>query len=216
LLNLYTLHGDKPAISIPYPPDLKLACFIDPYRFLKPERFHDNLKNMYKTIIFLISIIIMTESCQHTSVPKDSRYLSMVGDISYDPKLDDPNFTLCDEKNTKQYHNLNEEMQYEGEKYALDNIFATRYKQTGGATDSGMIRIRFMVNCKGQTGRFRMISSGYDYKEKQFNQAITDQLMTITKSLTGWKILSDKRGPKDYYQYLIFKIRDGQIKEILP
>lgn len=166
--------------------------------------------------IFLISIILMTQSCQQQSVPKDSKYLSMVGDIAHDPKLDDPNFTLCDEKKTKQYHNLNEEMQYEGEKYALNNIFTTQYKPTGGVTDSGMIRIRFMVNCKGQTGRFRLISSGYDYKEKQFDKTITDQLMTITKSLKGWKILTDKTGPKDYYLYLIFKISDGQIKEILP
>jgi hypothetical protein len=171
---------------------------------------------MCKTIIFLISIIILTESCQHPSVPKDSKYLSMVGDIAYDPRLDDPNFTLCYEKNTKQYHNLNEEMQYEGDKYALVNIFATQFKPSDGATDSGIIRIRFIVNCKGQTGRFRLISSGYDYKEKQFSKVITDQLMAITKSLRGWKILSDKRGPKDYYQYLIFKITDGQIQEILP
>lgn len=159
---------------------------------------------------------MITHSCQQLSVLKASKYHPMVGDIEYDPKLDDPNFTLCDEKNTKQYHNLNEEMQYEGEKYALDNIFATQYKPTDEAKDSGMIRIRFLVNCKGQTGRFRMICSGYDYKEKKFNQAITDQLMAIAKSLTGWKILSDKRGPKDYYQYLLFKITDGQIKEILP
>lgn len=171
---------------------------------------------MYKTIIFFISIIIMTQSCRHQSIPKDSRYLSMVGDIAHDPKLDDPNFTLCDENNTKQYHNLNEEMQYEDEKYALDQTFATQFKADPTIKDSGMIRIRFMVNCKGETGRFRLISSGYDYKEKQFNNAITDQLMTIMKNLKGWKILSDKRGPKDYYQYLIFKITDGQIKEIMP
>jgi len=166
--------------------------------------------------IFLFSIILMTQSCQQQSVPKDSKYLSMVGDIAHDPKLDDPNFTLCDEKNTKQYHNLNEEMQYEGEKYALDQTFTSQFKTDPMIKDSGMIRIRFMVNCKGQTGRFRMISSGYDYKTKQFDKTITDQLMTITKSLKGWKILTDKTGPKDYYQYLIFKISDGQIKEILP
>ena len=158
----------------------------------------------------------MTQSCQHPSLLQNSKYRSMVGDIAHDPKLDDPSFTLCDENNTKQYHNLNEEMQYEGEKYALNNIFATQFKTSEEARDSGMIRIRFIVNCKGETGRFRLMSSGYDYKEKQFNNAITDQLMAITKSLKGWKILSDKRGPKDYYQYLIFKITDGQIKEIMP
>ena len=166
--------------------------------------------------IFLISIILMTQSCQQHSVPKNSKYLSMVGDIAHDPNLDDPNFTLCDEKNTKQYHNLNEEMQYEGEKYALDHTFMSKFKADPTIKDSGLIRIRFIVNCKGETGRFRLMSSGDDYKEIQFNKAITDQLMTITKSLKGWKILSDNRGPKDYYQYLIFKITDGQIKEILP
>ncbi|MBK8346827.1 MAG: hypothetical protein IPL08_04110 [Saprospiraceae bacterium] len=140
----------------------------------------------------------------------------MVGDIDYDAKLDDTNFTLCNEKNTKQYHNLNEELQYEDEKYTLNHTFISQFKPDPTIKDSGMIRIRFIVNCKGETGRFRLISSGYDYKEKQFDKAITDQLMTITKSLKGWKILSDKRGPKDYYQYLIFKISDGQIKEILP
>jgi len=107
-------------------------------------------------------------------------------------------------------------MQYEGEKYALVQTFSSQFKADPKIKDSGMIRIRFMVNCKGQTGRFRMISSGYDYKEKQFNKKITTQLMTITKSLTGWKILTDKKVPKDYYQYLLFKITDGQIKEILP
>ncbi|MBK7638291.1 MAG: hypothetical protein WAT22_04235 [Saprospiraceae bacterium] len=164
----------------------------------------------------VLSLFLITQSCQQQFVAKDSKYLSMVGDIEHDPTLDDPDFTLCNKKNTKQYHNLNEDMQYEGEKYALDKVFATLYKPIEKAKDSGMVRIRFLVNCKGQTGRFRMISSGHDYKEKQFDKTITDQLMSITKSLTGWKILSDKSEPKDYYQYLIFKIEDGQIKEILP
>ncbi len=171
---------------------------------------------MRKIYLFLISILIVIQSCQQHSIPKNSKYLSMVGDIDYDAKLDDTNFTLCNEKNTKQYHNLNEELQYEDEKYTLNHTFISQFKPDPTIKDSGMIRIRFIDNCKGETGRFRLISSGYDYKEKQFDKAITDQLMTITKSLKGWKILSDKRGPKDYYQYLIFKISDGQIKEILP
>lgn len=166
--------------------------------------------------LFILSLLLMTQSCQQNIVPKDSKYLSMVGDIEHDPKTDDSNFTLCNEKGTKQYHNLNSELQYEGENYELNKIFFNQYKPSDKAKDSGMVRIRFLVNCKGQAGRFRMISSGYDYKEKQFDKAITDQLMSITKGLNGWKILSDNSVPKDYYQYLIFKITDGQLKEIMP
>ena len=35
---------------------------------------------MYKTIIFFISIVVMTESCQQHSVPKNSKYLSISAD----------------------------------------------------------------------------------------------------------------------------------------
>ncbi len=172
---------------------------------------------MTKMFIPFLSLLLIAQSCQQQYVSKDSKYLAMVGDIEHDPTLDDPEFTLCNEKNTYQYHNLNGDMQYEGEKYALKKFFASQYKPVNKAKDSGMIRIRFLVNCKGQTGRFRIISSGHDYKEKQFDKAITDQLMTITKGLKGWKVLSEEGGnPKDYYQYLTFKISEGQIKEILP
>lgn len=166
--------------------------------------------------IFLISIILMTQGCQQHSVPQDSKYLRMVGDIQQDSILDDANFVVCNEQNTMQYHNLNEEVQYEGEKYALDQTFTSQFKADPTIKDSGMIRIRFLVNCKGETGRFRLTAAGYDYKEKQFDPYITDQLIRITKGLKGWKMLSDKTGPKDYYQYLIFKMDEGNITEILP
>lgn len=66
------------------------------------------------------------------------------------------------------------------------DFLATIAQQTiKKSKDSGMVRIRFIVNCKGQPGRFRMISAGYDYKEKQLDKAITDQLMSITKGLSG-------------------------------
>ena len=49
--------------------------------------------------IFLISIILMTQGCQQHSVPQDSKYLRMVGDIQQDSILDDANFVdhLLDE-----------------------------------------------------------------------------------------------------------------------
>jgi len=40
--------------------------------------------------------------------------------------------------------------------------------------------------------------------------------MRITKSLSGWKILPNDEAPTDYYQYLIFKIKNGEIIEIMP
>ncbi|MGL4629975.1 MAG: hypothetical protein ACRCVT_02120 [Leadbetterella sp.] len=80
-----------------------------------------------------------------------------------------------------------------------------------------MIRIRFIVNYKGQTDRFRLIAMDENYKEKVFASSITEQLVKITKSLKGWGLMKyDSTHTFDYYQYLIFKMENGQIKEILP
>jgi len=79
-----------------------------------------------------------------------------------------------------------------------------------------LIRIRFIVNCAGDTGRFRILGMDKDYKQKEFSPSITDQILSITKSLTGWKTKTSNGETYDYYQYLIFKIDKGQIKEILP
>jgi hypothetical protein len=54
------------------------------------------------------------------------------------------------------------------------------------------------------------------YKEKQFDPRITNQLLEITKNLSGWKIKEYHGSEIDYYQYLIFKIEKGEIIEILP
>lgn len=140
----------------------------------------------------------------------------MVGDIPFDPKVDDPAFILCDSTGVKQYHNLHDELEYNGEKSALVKSIKEQFKFRKLAGESGMIRIRFIVNCKGKTDRFRLTSATYDYKEKKFDPDITGQLLSITKNLKGWKILSDKNGPKDYYQYLIFKLSEGNLDEILP
>jgi hypothetical protein len=61
-----------------------------------------------------------------------------------------------------------------------------------------------------------MIASDTNYEPFVFNQGITDQLMELTRKMDGWAILPNTEKPRDYYQYLVFKIESGQISEILP
>ena len=72
------------------------------------------------------------------------------------------------------------------------------------------------MNCKGETDRFRILEMDENYKEKKFNEKITNQLLQISKNLSGWnpKIIQNRN--VDYYQYLIFKIKDGNLIEIMP
>jgi len=77
-------------------------------------------------------------------------------------------------------------------------------------------RIRFVVNCNGKSDRFRILTVNYDYEPIEFDKNITSQLLNITKSLICWIPKSVNGKKVDYYQYLIFKIKDGKIDEILP
>lgn len=160
--------------------------------------------------------MLLVLGCASQSESSTLEYLRWVGDIEYDPQLDTTDFTLCnrDEK-VLQYFNFGVGLQYKDEKKAIKDQFFKNYHQVE-TNQSGWIRIRFIVNCEGETGRFRVISSNMNYQQFDFDERITNQLMAITKSLKGWKVLSLERDPLDYYQYLIFKIDQGKIVEILP
>ena len=147
---------------------------------------------------------------------QDSKYTKYVGDIVFDSTLDNKDFFLCNENNIIQYHNNSKGLEYEEEKPAINEAFKKDYKPIPDTSQNGSIRIRFVVNCKGQTDRFRMIGMDESYQSMQFNAAITDQLLKITKQLDGWIPKSDGGKEVDYYQYLIFKINYGEIIEIMP
>lgn len=163
--------------------------------------------------IAIIAIVLLA-GCTRSN--QDSKYLRWVGDAEFDPEMDAGDFQLCgSEKLVQQYFYFGQGLQYEGEKTALRKRFKEAYLPVETA-QSGWVRIRFIVNCQGQTGRFRMIGSDLDYQEQIFDKRIIDQLLKITQSLEGWAVLSKSGKPRDYYQYLIFKINNGDITDILP
>jgi hypothetical protein len=164
-----------------------------------------------------IVVLSLLLSCKSEKSVSTEKYPRWVGDIAFDPSLDDASFHLCrEEYSVKQYFNMNEGVQFEGEKAAIDSYFHSMYKRPENSSQSGLIRIRFMVNCKGETGRFRLISSNNAYKPMKFSTEISDQLLELTKELKGWKPMEMNTIEVDYYQYLVFRIVEGEITEILP
>lgn len=164
----------------------------------------------YLTLLLILSLA----GCSADQNP--TQYLRWVGDSEYIPSSDSENFQPCHgEKKVGQYFHYTDGLAYEGEKKALIQLFRQQY-QPVEIDQSGWIRIRFIVNCKGEAGRFRLTSSDENYQERPFNNQIVDQLLSITKELEGWKILPNTTTPADYYQYLLFKIKKGHIEKIMP
>jgi len=169
-----------------------------------------------KLVAFLYLTILLStnSSCQIEN--NLSKYSRFIGDIDFDGKYDKQNFYLCSEKEIVQYHNDGNGLEYKGEKFALQAEILSKFKSVLDTSQNGLIRIRFIVNCKGETDRFRVISMDESYNEKQFNNKITDQLLSICKELQAWMPKKMDGKEVDYYQYLIFKFKDGNLIEILP
>ncbi len=171
----------------------------------------------------LIALVLVFNACRdkpHESkkpLKKVSKYPLKLGNIDYDSLIDDPTFNVCNgERSVVQYFVFDEKT-YEGEMWALEKEVRAQYDLPVMEGQTGLVRIRFIVNCEGQAGRHRAIAMDAAYNAFEFDTKIIQKLLDITKSLKGWKIFKNKQQqPLDYYQYLIYKIKDGQLLEILP
>lgn len=171
------------------------------------------MKKSLLTIVFLILV-----SCQSEKKTLEKQeYLRWIGDINQNDQIDELDFKVCNgDENSMQYFNLGGGPIYNGEKSKIIQTFKANYRTIAKKDQNGFIRIRFMVNCEGKAGRFRVLQSDYEYRETKFDDAIVSQLENITKGIEKWVILYSGETPVDYYMYLIFKITDGQLIEILP
>ena len=167
-----------------------------------------------KTRLIIFGSLLLLFSCQQQQT--SSAYPRWIGDIAFDPKTDRADFHLCHEDHIAQYFNYAEGPNYEGEKYAILEAFRQDYQAVEDDSQTGSLRIRFVVNCRGETDRFRIMGMDKDYQPKDFRPEITDQLLDITRKLNGWKVISRHEVALDYYQYLIFKLDKGQLTQILP
>ncbi|WP_131329474.1 hypothetical protein [Chryseobacterium piperi] len=145
-----------------------------------------------------------------------SKYAAHVGDITFDEKLDNPGFKKClDKEFGIQYYNDSQGFQYKGEKISIEESLKSA-KIQGDEKSNGYITIRFLVNCRGETGLFRVQQMNLNYEKNLVDKDLETKLLDFTKSLKGW-IPKNLEGIKvDYYQYLTFKIENGKVSEILP
>ncbi|ELR73228.1 hypothetical protein C900_04739 [Fulvivirga imtechensis AK7] len=106
---------------------------------------------------------------------------------------------------------------YNGGLYHINKIVSASYRAPENSAESGLIRMRFIVNCEGKAGKFEMLELDNDYKKKEFDPAISSQIFEITERLQDWKPGRDEHGqPIDTYRLLTFRINNGKIIDIFP
>ena len=163
--------------------------------------------------LLLVLILVFLYSCK--DIVEKEEYLRHVGDIPFDEKLDDPNFKVCNETMATVHYAFENPFLYVGEKPAIEAAFRNiNFKKADAG--SGYITIRFLVNCEGETGRFRVEQMDLEYRDKSFDPDFVKEIVSTCKSLDGWIPATYKDSSYDYYKYLSFKIEDYKIIDILP
>jgi hypothetical protein len=138
-----------------------------------------------------------------------------IGDIAFNAALDDSTFIVCNPQLVFQYYNTGS--YYKQHKREIEQYFKKHYQPTTHtARETGYVTIRFIINCSGKTGRFRMYELDANYQPYKFDPEISSQLLQLTKALTGWQPAAYNQKIYDSYQYITFKINKGAIECVLP
>lgn len=126
-------------------------------------------------------------------------------------------FKLCDslltDKWKPQYYSFKAKYPLSSEKLTkeVNRTLTYQPKQI-----NGFVTIRFVVNCKVQTGNFEIYQIDNNYQNIKFEDKYIEQLLGFVKSLDGWKKAIYKDKNYDYFTYFTFKIEHGKVTEIVP
>ena len=102
---------------------------------------------------------------------------------------------------------------YKGTKLQFKEFILTNFDNKG-LTDSGMLNLRFHVNCNGQVGNLEINALNSDFEKSHLSQRFVDQVIQLISQPTNWETFAGE--DYNYYMYLNFIIKDGDITEIIP
>lgn len=106
-------------------------------------------------------------------------------------------------------------------RYDVLQLLTKYYQPVHQSGQSGLIQIKFVVNCNGESGLFSTTGFDEDYCPKVFDERITTQLLTLCRN----QIAIDESfranrnpdsRPQDAAITLAFRLKDGNITDILP
>jgi hypothetical protein len=167
------------------------------------------------SIVALIAISCLFVSCasKKLEVTNSNEYHHNVGDISFNPTLDNADFGFCD--STKIRSGRTAISLKEGNvairSYCLENF----ENQAQFESFSGFVTIRFLVNCKLEADRFRAHSMDYNFAPQACPAALKSHLTHLVSQLENWTLTADRYTQTDFSKFINFKIKDGTIEKII-
>jgi len=164
-------------------------------------------------LLFLILLLPFAATQAQPTTPPQRQ--DNVGDIAFDPALDDTSFHLHDSIRVFQYYNS--AAYWLDHKGSVTRFIRSRYHPPADpANQDGWLTIRFIINTEGRTGRFRLFEMDSAYQPIHFDPRISAALLAAIRDWPGWIPAHYKGMRFDTYQYITFRLRQGRITTISP
>ncbi|PKV51322.1 hypothetical protein ATE84_3397 [Aquimarina sp. MAR_2010_214] len=145
--------------------------------------------------------------------------IKRVGYIDFDDTIDaDATLALCSShaRIVDYYNGGNDRSGFIGGKGNLKKFIDKKLDNSKLNDESGYLTLRFVINCKGQAGKFVTNEVDFDYNEKQFSKQTVMHLYDIVSSIERWKPCVIRNIKRDSYIYVTFILKNGKIQDILP
>ena len=158
-------------------------------------------------VLFLLLLFLI--SCNNTEIKK-TEYKDQIGDTTFNPSIDNPEFQFCDSTNVLHKRAL---IKYSGGKKALNEDLLKLYEYQPVYGDfNGYFIIRFAVNCKNETGRFRIEILDDNFNLTEYPEQLKQHVTTIFKTLDKWNHAVYRNKDYDGYTFRTLKITNGKIE----
>jgi len=129
----------------------------------------------------------------------------------------DSNFELCGVRDHLfDYYNGGDMYGSKGGKRVVWQHIHQNLQKEKLFNESGYLTYRFIVNCKGEAGRFVTEQSDLDYQRKTFSPETVAHCYDLVKSFKAWEPTDIDGENVDAVFYFTFKLKEGQLIDILP
>ncbi|WP_299884167.1 hypothetical protein [uncultured Lacinutrix sp.] len=162
-----------------------------------------------KTISLFTIFLFFILSCNNEI--EGTYYENQIGDTAYNPNTDNKDFKFCDSTNVLHKRAL---IKYNGGEKALEAellnkfVFNPKFEHF-----SGYFIVRFAINCKNKTGRYRLQTLDSSFLKTKPPNQLSEHILSIIKSLNGWNHPFYKGKDLDGYSFFTIKIINGEIQK---
>lgn len=134
-----------------------------------------------------------------------------VGDIPLDKNPNSTQLSPCHDHPIYQYYSINTD--YVGGKRALKRELKDKIP-INNLPDSGLLTVRFIVNCQGNTGVFQSLMIDSSINRVDLSDYDLSPIYSVISKLENWQPGKVKDISEDSYYQISFKLQNGELIDI--